>query len=505
MTESLKARITSFGDTVGGVYLKPAPERITSLVADLKDNSRAMDYLQVTRGFSPDTIENFKLGYDKEKDAIAIPVYKRGELINIRYRYLEPKANGSKYTQEKGCEVWLYNEDGIAIGQEKKGVLIVEGEFDCMSAWQAGFKNVVSPASGKDSYGVWIELLDTIPKVFISYDNDKAGKSASKAMAERVGVDKSFEVEYPEGIKDANEYFNLHTADEYKALIRKAKPFYKYTFAGVTEVIENLRSNKPDLLKLRCIPYVEFEDDWLVILSGVSNIGKTSIAMNIANELVDKNIPTLILPFERGTKTVGKRFIQTRYKRTQDELDNMSDSGWDEIALDATSLPLYFSMPSRDEIKELIAKSKRLFNTKVVIIDHLDYLVRKSGENHNIETSNTLQEFKSLAQQHSMIFIVVHHIKKQDGAGTVAKKPKMEDLKGSSSTYQDPEAVIMLSAPDKGLVEIDIVKNKGTMGSRIYEFNLATGVIGADVTNGNPNPLPENTKQLSLDEQWRKF
>ena len=80
-----------------------------------------------------------------------------------------------KYTQEKGCEVWIYNEDGISRGQSKGGVLITEGEFDCMSAWQAGFKNVISPASGKDSYGVWIELLDSIPKVYIAYDNDKAG------------------------------------------------------------------------------------------------------------------------------------------------------------------------------------------------------------------------------------------------------------------------------------------------------------------------------------------
>ena len=101
-----------------------------------------------------------------------------------------------------------------------------------------------------------------------------------------------------------------------------------------------------------------------------------------------------------------------------------------------------------------------------MIVDHLDYLVRKSSENHNIETANTLQEFKALAQEHNIIFIIIHHIKKQDGSGAIPKKPKMEDLKGSSSVYQDPEAVIMLSSPEDNKLEVDIVKNKGQMGSK---------------------------------------
>ena len=101
----------------------------------------------------------------------------------------------AKYTQEKGCEIWLFNEDGIQKDNQRV-VYSLWREFDCMSAWQSGFKNVISPASGKDSYGIWLELLDTIPKVYISYDNDKPGKSASLDFSERVGTEKSFEILY---------------------------------------------------------------------------------------------------------------------------------------------------------------------------------------------------------------------------------------------------------------------------------------------------------------------
>jgi DNA primase len=145
----LEEKIQSIRSSLNVSYVKPQQTTVNQYIENLKSNTFALDYLHITRGLTPETIENFKLGYDIEKNAISIPVYKRGELINIRYRNLDEKAT-SKYTQEKGCEVWLYNEDGIAKGQSKGGVLIVEGEFDCMSAWQAGFKNCISPVSGMD-------------------------------------------------------------------------------------------------------------------------------------------------------------------------------------------------------------------------------------------------------------------------------------------------------------------------------------------------------------------
>lgn len=497
---SLAEKLTSIRETIPNAnYIKPNPELIDKYHEALINNPSALDYLHISRGLNPETLDNFKIGYDHERNAITIPVFKRGELINIRYRHLDENAK-AKYTQEKGAEVWIYNEDGIAKGQSKGGVLIVEGEFDCMSAWQAGFKNVISPASGKDSYGVWIELLDTIPRVYVAYDNDKPGKGSAIDIAERIGTEKSFEVLYPDGIKDANDYFKIHTAEEYRVLIRQARPFYKHKYQGVGDVIASLREKKENILKLRCLPFLEFEEDWLVMMSGVSNVGKTSFAMNVAEELVKIGVPTLVLPIERGIRTVGKRFIQVYLDKTKDELEAFTDFQWDSIIPDVLEMPLYFSMPNRDNVAETIIKSKRLFNTKFVIIDHLDLLVRKSDpKNINVETSTVIQQFKQIAQEHGIIFLVVHHIKKQEGGGVVPKKPRMEDLKGSSATYQDPEAVIMLSEPQKGQIEVDILKNKGPMGSKIFDFNLMTGKVGIDISQQNEYHVAKEKAQKGFE------
>ena len=488
----MERNIQSLRNTIGGNYSKPNVNDMVMFRTQLSENTIAQDYLRIQKNLSDETVKIFCLGYDYYRNQIAIPEMKNKELINIAYRSLDKDAK-VKYAKEKGCENWIFNEQSIDLAKEKQGILVVSNQFDAMSAYQAGFKNVVSVPVGKNAVGEWIELFDSIPKVYIAFENTKHSKRFALDLAERIGTDKSYEVLFPDDVVDCNQYFKQHDSNEFKELIRDARPFYKYKFQGLRDVIDSIKEKTENVLKLKCIPFVEFEQDWLAILSGTSNIGKTSIGLNIANELADRGIPNLVLPFERGIRTVGKRYLQVHLKKTQGELDSISEEEWDKIVPDLVDLPLYFSVPSREEIKETIAKAKKLFNIKVIIVDHLDYLVRKSTENHNVETSNTLQEFKSLAQEFNIIFIIIHHIKKTEGVGGVTRKPKMEDLKGSSSIYQDPEAVIMLSSPDTGQLEVDIVKNKGMMGSKIFDFNLATGVVGEDITN-IPHLMTETQK-----------
>ena len=497
---TISDKISSIRETMGGSYTKPSPEKLRKFIDNLESSSVAKDYLINKRGLAEETIKHFNLGYDVERNAIAIPIYKRGELVNIKYRLLDPKGD-IRYTQERGAEVWLFNEDGISQGLKKGGVLVVEGEHDLMSAWQAGFKNVISPASGKDSYGIWLELLDNIPKVYIAYDNDKPGRTASLKMAERVGIDKCMEVFYPEGIKDANEYFSRFGRKDFRELLKSARPYYRYKFVGVSDVLEQLQENTDNTLKIDLIPYVEFEEDWIVVVSGDSNAGKTSFVLNVANELAEKKIPTLVMPYERGIKTVGKRFLQVRYNLANEDFHYLESDDWRRMVDGSVNLPLYFSTPHISETRELIGKAKRIFDVKVIIIDHLDYLVRKSQSDKNSETSNFLQEYKAIAQEYGIIFILVHHINKPGVKSQKPRRPRKEDLKGTSALYQDPEAVIMLYPPTPETLEVIIEKNKGKMGFKTFDFNPNTGVVSSEKEEVKTT---EDTSDPYLESLWEQ-
>ena len=471
----------SIREQVGANYTRPDPAKLKLFIEALEKSDVAKNYLEVERGLSVDTITHFKLGYDAVRHAIAIPIFKKDELVNFKYRLLTPTEN--RYTSEANAETWIYNDDGITKGLARGSILIVEGEFDLMSAYQAGITHVVSPASGKDSYGTWIELIDNIPKIYIAYDNDKGGKETSAKIAERLKTEKCLEVVYPDGTKDANEYFKNHTKDEFKNLIKLARPYYSHQFKGIGDVIKSLRENKNETISLTHMPKVKLEKDWMVMISGVSNVGKTSYVLNLVNELTEKGIPTLVFPFERGIESVGRRFLQVKFGMTLDRFTEQSEEEWGKMIDKCINTPAYFAMPKKEDMVETILRSKRIFNTKVVVIDHLDYIIRHISGNKEAEIGNTLQDLKRIAEEHGIILLIVSHTRKVEQAGgwKTKRKPSMEDLKGSSSLYQDPEVVVMLSSDEENTINVDVLKNKGEMGYGIYKFDPRSGKITGEV------------------------
>ena len=463
-------------------YTRPSPEKLLILQRNLAESENAKSYLKIERGIADDTALHFGLGYDPDKNAIAIPNFKNGELINIMYRHLNTTGKQSKYTQERDAEVWLYNEDGINESLKKGGVLIVEGQFDCMSAWQAGIKNVVSVGSGKDSYGMWVELLEPIPKVYIAYDNDKAGKESSNKFAERIGVEKCQEVLYPEGIKDANDYFKKYEKNDFKLLVSEARPFYTRRYNDMQDVIAMLRADSQEKLQIDILPDVKISDGHLISLSAATNVGKTMFVLNVAKRLVDKGIPTLILPFERGTQVVGSRFLQILSDKTEEELRMMGTADWDKLIKKLSDYPAYFALPTPPELLDVLRKAKRILGIKAVIVDHLDYMIRNQGEREDVEIRNRLHELKSLAIEEEMILFVVTHTRRIHQAGSEGhKKPSMHDIRGSSAVEQDSEVVVILDKVSDTEIEVDVQKNKGKMVSKVYAVDYTTGVIGGIV------------------------
>ena len=100
-----------------------------------------------------------------------------------------------------------------------------------MALWQAGFKNVVA------IYGTngWTPDHDQLLKdngtteLFLCLDNDEAGKKGTeqlkgKLLAEGHGVKAVHVVQWPEGVKDANDFFLSRGPQDFEALLQAVKP-----------------------------------------------------------------------------------------------------------------------------------------------------------------------------------------------------------------------------------------------------------------------------------------
>lgn len=467
--------IKSIRDTLNVDYKRPDENKVVIFQDSLNNTPSAMEYLKTERGLTNETINHFNLGYDGKRDAISIPIYKNGELINIKYRFLHPKT--IKYSSEKGAEIWLYNDEGLDIGLKKEGILIVEGEFDLMSVWQSGIRNVVSPSAGKNAYGMWIERIDNIPRVWIAYDNDKGGKETSFEIAERLGVDKSYELVYPDGIKDANEFFRSHTKDDFKELIKSAKPYYTYQFKGLGDIIEGLRNSEKKNITTWLMPNVNMDKDWLVMVSARRGAGKTSYTLNVVNDLEKQGHSVLFLPVENGVDFVGKRLLSILCDKTFEDFTFFSEEDWERLINDIVDRQIFFAQPkTQDVLFDTILKSRRYFNTQVVVIDLLEYVVN-DGTDENSAMNQLVKRLKIFAFEHKILIFAVAHVRKDDRVSAIAERePTLSDIKGTGSLTNYPHCVVLLHPNEEGL-KVIVAKNKGRESSETFEFKEETGLI----------------------------
>ena len=212
---------------------------------------KALEYLQKDRGITLPTIKEFQLGYspensyplsnfliskkkykaqDIEKAGIGIPsgpnIYDRfngrvifplfdhrGNPIGFAGRVLPwDKRETGKYINSP--ESPIYHKSSVLFGLnitrpliKKKGVaIVVEGELDLISSYQAGIKNVVA-IKGSALTEEQVRLLSRFaPKFLLALDSDIAGDAAARrglTIAENLGVE--VKVAKITGYKDPDE------------------------------------------------------------------------------------------------------------------------------------------------------------------------------------------------------------------------------------------------------------------------------------------------------------
>lgn len=165
------------------------------------------------RKISRDTLNHCDIQADSSGN-IAFHYYNENDvLMMIKYRHsrkLTKKDNKSWANKESDSAPLLFNMNKI---NPTMPLIITEGEIDCLSVIEAGYKNCVSIPFGAQ-HEKWIEYnwdwLEQFDRIIIWSDSDAPGMNMRKSVCARLGTWRTFYIEIPtplnnRHVKDANE------------------------------------------------------------------------------------------------------------------------------------------------------------------------------------------------------------------------------------------------------------------------------------------------------------
>jgi len=230
--------------------------------------------------------------------------------------------------------------------------------------------------------------------------------------------------------------------------------------------------------------YTEFDkltaglqDGDLIIVAGRPSMGKTTLAVNIAeNAAIGSQVPTAIFSMEMPSQQLAFRMISSlgRVDQTHLRTGRFPDEDWSRIN---TAVQLMSEAPifiddtpslSPTEIRARARRLQREHGLGLIVIDYLQLMaVPGSKENRATEISEISRSLKALAKELSLPVIALSQLNRSVEQRT-DKRPVMSDLRESGAIEQDADMIVFIyreevynqDTPRKGVADIAIAKQR---------------------------------------------
>jgi replicative DNA helicase len=227
----------------------------------------------------------------------------------------------------------------------------------------------------------------------------------------------------------------------------------------------------------------------LVIVAGRPSMGKTTFAMNIAENAAIKNQhPVLVFSMEMPGEQLALRMMSSLGRIDQHRVRNgkLHDEDWPRITSAVSMLseaPMFIDDTPALSPAELRARARRLAREHgklgLIVVDYLQLMqVPGYKENRTNEISEISRSLKTLAKELHVPVIALSQLnrsleQRQD------RRPVMSDLRESGAIEQDADLIVFIyrdevyneDSPDKGKAEIIIAKQRnGPIGKTILTF-----------------------------------
>lgn len=193
----------------------------------------------------------------------------------------------------------------------------------------------------------------------------------------------------------------------------------------------------------------------LWLLGARPGIGKTTFLQQVLTHGASQGKVVLFCSAEMSASAIGDRLVQTKtgipIRRLQ--RGKYGDEEWDGIIKTVgwlSDTPIWW-LPGRGmttgEIRRQADEVRVRGGLDCIVVDYLQILGDKEGENDNVRVGNISRNLKGMAEELGVPVLVASQLNRALEARE-SKRPTLADLRGSGSLEQDSDVVLFLHRDD---------------------------------------------------------
>jgi len=452
-----------------------------------------------------------------KRNALAFSSYDEyNKLTNISYR------SGDKlFAQEAECKLIMY---GAWHVDTTKPLIITEGQFDAMTIWQSGFKNVVSVPAGASNRSYLIEnfeFLNQFPELIFWIDNDNPGRLAGNNLKEKFTHARIvIHTEY----KDANDVLVNLGEQEIKRFLNE-KPPLPSGIKGISnahyDVNEPLESER---IETGFSDYDKFVKDLrmqkLSVVFGRDNEGKSTFISQIVAHQLTRDTKVFLNSAELGDQGIQDWLYKQIINGEAGCFEKVNGKYQEEFklkkgVLDAirkyTEDKLYIIDPSdtniisdNDVLFEQMAILATKFDVRLFILDNLQAILTSKYADINRDQSFFMERCRQFAKTYNCHVMVVAHPHKVEELKVTSETKtgnlNKDNVSGSKDITNKAHTVIAIERDFAEEKTFDMIltslKNKQNSARRgfKYMFDSTTFMFYND-----------EVKTVDNNKTWKKF
>lgn len=408
-----------------------------------------------------------------DEQILEFPYYNEaGEEVNCKTRTITGEKN---FYQKKSGRKCFYNLASIKAAHDSgEKLVITEGEFDCISALQAGYHAVSVPdgAPAKEignSESIKYDYLKDLPKdliVILAVDNDAPGGNLLNDLIERLGRHRCRWVTYPKDCKDLNEVLVAFGPDGVSDVL-----------AGAEHVATRgnyLLSELPPIPKLEGTPLgiipINIRRGDFSIISGIPNHGKSTFVNHLTKILADAGWITTFASFEQPPQTQHSYSLRTLAagkpakalsSEERGAADDFIDQHYNFIVPDIDDVD-----PTFDWVLEKMEDAHFKYGSNLFVIDPWNELSDSYDRGSLTKTEYTgdsIKKLKRFANKYRVhVMVIAHPAKMKRNKDGAYDRPTLYDIADSAhwANKADLGLIVHREDPSGEDTSIHVVKSR---------------------------------------------